>query len=111
MEYTKVYITNEERTAFIDEAEANGYTMLHDAFLPEGKTLTFGEPKPPTEEELYQKQLEEEFNLGHEDLVLLIDRWGTLTNAQKLTASNLFIPYVAKWMLWKDGYLELGVLD
>ena len=107
----EIWYNEEERQTIIKEYESQGLVMLHDDFLPDENPpwrMTFEEPPPPTEEELYQEELAEKFNSGHEDLIRLIKNWPTMTKDQKLAASNLFVPYCAEWMLWKDDWLHKG---
>lgn len=112
-EYTEHYDNPTERKAYVDVAKADGYIMLHDDFdadwqpgdEPHG-TLTFDEPRPPTDEELYQEQLAGEMNAAHEQAILALKNWGSLTLAQKDTV----LKGLVKWALWKDGHLKLGVL-
>jgi len=63
-------------------------------------------PYEVSDEELYQEQLAEEFNAVHEQAILALKNWGSLTLAQKDTILKNLI----KWALWKDGWLKLGVL-
>ena len=102
-----------ERRQKVALREGQGLVMLHDDFDPDWKlgdephgTLTFDLPKPKTAEELYQEQLAGEFNAVHEQAILALKNWGSLTLAQKDTILKNLI----KWALWKDGWLELGIL-
>ena len=107
------YKTKAERLTKISEAEGQGLVMLHDNFDPSWKpgdepfgTLTFTDPIPPTDEELYQLQLVEEMNDVHEQAILALKNWASLTLAQKDT----ILKGLVKWALWKDEWLKLGVL-
>ena len=68
------------------------------------------EPYEVSDEQLYQEALRDKFNAGHEDLIKLLKNWATMTDSQKVEAINQLVPYCAEWMLWKDGWLKLGIL-
>lgn len=57
-------------------------------------------------EEKYQEQLVAEFNTAHEQAILALKNWDSLTAAQKYA----ILKGLVKWALWKDGWLKLGVL-
>lgn len=63
-------------------------------------------PYEVSDEELYQEELETQFNEVHETAILALKNWDTLTLAQKDT----ILKNLLKWALWKDGRLHLGVL-
>ena len=63
-------------------------------------------PYEVSNEELYQEQLNAEFNDIHEKAILALKNWGSLSLAQKDT----ILKNLTKWALWKDGWLKLGVL-
>lgn len=64
-------------------------------------------PYEVSDEELYQEQLTDEFNVAHETAILALKNWDSLTTAQK---SNI-LKGLLKWCLWHRGYLHLGTLD
>lgn len=66
------------------------------------------EPTPyeVSDEQLYQEQLAQEFNDIHEKAILALKNWDSLTAAQQKT----ILKNVVKYILWKEGYLKLGVL-
>ena len=59
-----------------------------------------------SDEELYQEQLEKEFNDVHEKAILALKNWSSLTASQKDT----ILKNQVKWALWKDGWLHSGTL-
>lgn len=90
-----------------------GMVMLHDDFDPDwlpGEephgTLTFALPTLPTDEELYQQELIEEFNDIHFQALQALKNWSSLTLPQKDTV----LKNLLKWALWKEGFLKFGVL-
>lgn len=102
-----------ERQQLVSANESSGLVMLHDNFDPSWTpgdephgTLTFVEPVPKTAEELYQEQLASEFNEIHERALLAYKNWSSLTLVQK----DAILKNLVKWVLWKDGWLKLGVL-
>jgi len=113
MKVTDHYDNLTERRQKIALREGQGLVMYQDDFDPDWKpgdephgTLTFTDPIPPTDEELYQRQLEAEMNDVHQRAILAYKNWGSLTLAQKDT----ILKNLLKWALWKDGRLTLGVL-
>jgi len=68
--------------------------------------LTAEIPYEVSDEELYQEQLDYEFNAAHEVAIKALNNWGKLTNAQK----DVLLKNLVKWALWKDGWLKSGVL-
>lgn len=66
------------------------------------------EPTPyeVSDEQLYQEQLAQEMNDIHEKAILALKNWDSLTAAQQKT----ILRNVIKYILWKEGYLKLGVL-
>jgi len=60
-----------------------------------------------TEEELYQEQLEAEFNDVHDKAINALNNWGSLTSKQKDT----ILKNLVKWALWKGGWLKSGTLS
>ena len=63
-------------------------------------------PYEVSDEQLYQEQLDKEFNDAHKSAILALKNWSRLTLAQKDTILKNLI----KWVLWKDGSLHLGDL-
>ena len=63
-------------------------------------------PYEVSDEQLYQEQLAAEFNSAHEQAVLALKNWGSLTLARK----DAILKGLIRWALWKDGWLKLGVL-
>lgn len=59
-----------------------------------------------SDEQLYQEQLAAEFNDAHEQAILALKNWSSLTVAQK----DAILKNLVKWALWKDGWLKLGVI-
>lgn len=64
-------------------------------------------PYEVSDEQLYQEQLEEEFNAVHKQAIQALKNWGSLSLKQKDT----ILRELVKLALWKDGWLVLGVLD
>lgn len=64
------------------------------------------EPFEVSDEELYQEQLQAEFNDIHSQAILALKNWDTLTLAQK----DVILKNLLRWALWKDERLKLGVL-
>ena len=56
-------------------------------------------PYEVSDEQLYQEQLDKEFNDAHKRAILALKNWSRLTLAQKDTILKNLI----KWALWKDG--------
>lgn len=114
-EYEYHYADLTERQQRIAEAEGLGYELLHDNFDSDWKrgdephgTLVFTDtPTPPTDEQLYQEQLTQEFNDKHTTAIQALNNWDSLTVSQKDT----LLKNILKWALWKDGRLTLGVLE
>ena len=93
--------------------EGDGYVMTHDDFDPNWKvgkepygTLIFDIPIPKSDDELYQEQLNNEFNEIRSQVISAINNWDKLTLDQKDDA----LKNLLKWSLWKDGCLGVGVL-
>ncbi len=113
MEYQHTYSNLEERAEKIAEEEALGHQLLHDDFAPDWEpgeeprgTLTFSDPIPKTDEDLYQEELKQEFNDIHTQAINAYKNWDSLTLAQKDT----ILKNLLKYALWREGRLQLGVL-
>jgi hypothetical protein len=63
-------------------------------------------PYQVSDEQLYQEQLEHEFNEVHTAAIAAYKNWDSLTLAQKDT----ILKNLVKYALWKEGRLHLGVL-
>lgn len=59
-----------------------------------------------SDEQLYEEQLAAEMNAVHEQAILALKNWDSLTAAQKW----VILKGLVKWALWKDGWLKPGVL-
>lgn len=59
-----------------------------------------------SDEQLYQKELEREFNEAHTKAIQALKNWDSLTLQQK----DAILKNLTKWALWKDGCLKFGVL-
>ena len=63
-------------------------------------------PYEVSDEELYQESLAQEFNDVHEQAILALKHWDSLTISQKDT----ILRNLLKWALWKDERLHVGTL-
>ena len=115
MVYTEHYNNLVERKLLCDQANNNGYTMRHDDFDPDWiqgtephGTLTFDLPTPPTAGEVYQEQLEAEFNDAHTKEIAALKKG--IKNL-KATEKDALLELLIKKDLYRDGHLKLGVLE
>lgn len=60
----------------------------------------------PTEEQLYQEQIDHEMNEIHDTAILALKNWSSLTAKKK----DAILKGLVKWALYKDERLKLGVL-
>lgn len=63
-------------------------------------------PYEVSDEEIYQEQLRVEFNEVHDQAIIALDNWDSLTIAQK----DLILKKLLKWALWKDERLHLDAV-
>lgn len=83
-----------------------GTIEIDPATITDEELATLGLTREWADEQAYQEQLEEEFNSIHEQAILALKNWDSLTLAQKDT----ILKNLLKWALYREGRLHVGVL-